>query len=236
MAGKAALAALLERDPLAKVLVVDARTDARKFEASPNNYVAESARWGLKKASAPGAGVEFAEGARVSALNADLGYVTLSLPPLDAPATAGGTSGEARRRVGDEGVAVSPTRHGPLGESSAALAPAPPPLRRNEVVAFGRCLLALGSRPKPPPPGFIDPGARGRVTLLGARGGGMSREELRREMAAGRAVTIVGSSWQALELACWLRQEGRSVASSSAADSKVIDRLRQTSMNGSTLV
>lgn len=79
-----------------------------------------------------------------------------------------------------------------------------------QEVAFGRCLLALGSRSRPPPHGFIDPSAWADVALLGSREG-IDREGLRREVAAGLSVTVVGSSWQALELACWL-QEGRSVS------------------------
>lgn len=66
--------------------------------------------------------------------------------------------------------------------------------RREGVVGFGRCLLALGSRPRPPPPGFVGPAARGRVALLGARDGGADREALQGEVAAGGSVTIVYGS------------------------------------------
>lgn len=110
---------------------------------------------------------------------------------------------------------------GGVREAAAAAVSPVPPARKEEVVGFGRCLLALGSRPRPPPPGFIEPAARGRVALLGARDGGADREQLRREVAAGGSVTIAGSSWQALELACWLQQEGRGAPASVDSVSRV---------------
>lgn len=235
VAGKAALAALLERDPLAKVLVVDARADADQSrppslrtgasEGSLGGGGSFASAWRPKRAGpAAGAGVEFASGARATALNADLGLVTLSLPPADAGAVSSGDNG---RSGGSDGTAqtADASREEAAGTSTPAHPPPPPPTptpRMEEVVGFGRCLLALGSRPRPPPPGFIDPEARSSVSLLGARDGdgGASREELRRDIVAGRSVTIVGSSWQALELACWLQQEGRNA-------STVADRVRR---------
>ena len=239
VAGKAALAALLEREPLAKVLVVDARDDTDQV-ALPDLAAADSdqsggggfpSTWRPKKAAAAaGAGVEFARGARATALNADLGLVTLSLPPSQqqtpgaSPAAAGGGGGgapatraqpDAWVEGGREGIVsaapgpAAPTTDGSVREAAAATESPASPGRTEEVVGFGRCLVALGSRPRPPPPGFIEPAARGRVALLGAReDGGADREQLRKEVAAGGSVTIVGSSWQALELACWLQQEG----------------------------
>eukprot|EP00903_Cladosiphon_okamuranus_P009619 g9155.t1 len=236
VAGKAALAALLERDPLAKVLVVDARNDAGQMVPPDVLAAADKDRsgggggdgfysaWRSKKAAATGSGVEFARGARATALNADLGLVTLSLPPQipGGPAVGGGAAAPATRAQPTawaegrhEGIvsaapAVTPTIDGSVREAAAVAEESPaPPTRKEEVIGFGRCLLALGSRPRPPPPGFIEPAARARVALLGARDGGADREQLRKEVAAGGSVTIVGSSWQALELACWLQQEGR---------------------------
>lgn len=207
VAGRAALAALLERDPAAKVLVVDARGDVGldPLPTQGNGSGLASAWMAPKKA----AGVEFARGARATALNADLGLVTLTLSSSttdDAGATNIGIAGDK-----DQGA---PARNSPH--------------RKQEVVAFGRCLLALGSRPRPPPPGFIDPSARGNVALLGARDSRIGREELKREVEAGAAVTVVGSSWQALELACWL-QEGRS---GSAGMEKVFGRGGKWSLRG----
>lgn len=236
VAGKAALAALLERDPLAKVLVVDARNGADQVVppgllAAADNDRSDSrgggfpSAWNPKEAAATGAGVEFARGARANALNADLGLVTLSLPPQTPGSSAGGTTAPATRaqpaawveggheRVVSASPAVAPTIDGSVREAAASAESPAPPTRKEEVVGFGRCLLALGSRPRPPPPGFIEPAARVRVALLGARDGGADREQLRKEVAAGGSVTIVGSSWQALELACWLQQEGREVDS-----------------------
>lgn len=192
VAGQAALRALLDRDPGARVLVVDARSDGsppHAFRQHSHSATSHPARSGNSvvaggNTTTPGSdriesnagGVEFAPGERAIALDADRGLVTLL---------------GARLREGE-----------PNGAGKAAA---------REEVGFGRCLLALGSRPRPPPPGFIDPAAWEDVWLLGSRGG-LDREGLRKEVAAGRAVTVVGSSWQALELACWL-QEGRSVSS-----------------------
>ncbi|CAN0501795.1 unnamed protein product, partial [Ectocarpus sp. 12 AP-2014] len=156
VAGRAALAALLERDPMAKVLVVDAHADA--------------------------------------SLNAP------NFPKDSGGGGGGGGIPSARNSTRDTQESVRNS----TGESGKVQATAASP-RKQEAVAFGRCLVALGSRPRPPPPGFIDPAARGHVTLLGSREGA-GREELKREVAAGRAVTIVGSSWQALELACWIQE------------------------------
>ncbi|CAM9684449.1 unnamed protein product, partial [Ectocarpus sp. 4 AP-2014] len=156
VAGRAALAALLERDPVAKVLVVDARADA-----------------------------------------------SLNAPnfPTDSGGGGGGGGIKSAWITRDTLIESAPNSTGQSGRVQAAAALP----RKQEVVAFGSCLVALGSRPRPPPPGFIDPAARGHVTLLGSREGA-GREELKREVAAGRAVTIVGSSWQALELACWIQE------------------------------
>ncbi|CAM9351720.1 unnamed protein product, partial [Ectocarpus sp. 8 AP-2014] len=225
VAGRAALAALLERDPLAKVLVVDARAEA---SLNALNFPTDSGGGGggggitsawmsmreTPAAASPGAGVEFAAGARAIALNAYLGQVILSsLRPLPLASTAAELleKGVPRRNSTRDTLESAPSLTGESGRVQAAAALP----RKQEVVAFGRCLVALGSRPRPPPPGFIDPAARGHVMLLGSREGA-GREELKREVAAGRAVTIVGSSWQALELACWI-QEGRSGAAAAAA-------------------
>ncbi len=235
VAGKAALAALLERDPLARVLVVDARADADQSRppclstsASGGGDGSFASAW---RRPAAGAGVEFASGARATALNADRGLVTLSLPPAAAgAASSGGDSSSGDYSSSSSGgggggggrdQTADGSREG-AAEVSAPVQQQPLPPRKEEVIGFGRCLLALGSRPRPPPPGFIDPEARGSVALLGARegDGGASRDELRREIVAGRSVTIVGSSWQALELACWLQQEGRSA-------STIADRVRR---------
>ncbi|CAM9248189.1 unnamed protein product [Scytosiphon promiscuus] len=209
VAGRAALTALLERDPSARVLVVDAREDVG-LDPPPtqagggNNSSSGSLTsvWLPKKAASAatvGAGVDFARGARATALNADLGQVTLSSPAAD------GSSAAERANTGAAGELAHGTPAEPAPASGRNA-----PRRKQEVVAFGRCLLALGSRPRPPPPGFIDPSAREGVALLGARdgAGGLGREEMKREVEAGKSVTVVGSSWQALELACWL-QEGR---------------------------
>lgn len=177
VAGQAALRALLERDPAARVLVVDARAEDPPSRSStssspPSNRIAQDIT--PEKKAEPcvrrqgGPTVEFARGKKATTLDADRGLVTLA----SSQQTEGG---------------VSP-----------------------QEVAFGRCLLALGSRSRPPPPGFIDQSAWADVALLGSREG-IDREGLGREVADGRSVTIVGSSWQALELACWL-QEGRSVS------------------------
>ncbi|CAN0181141.1 unnamed protein product, partial [Ectocarpus fasciculatus] len=226
VAGRAALAALLERDPLAKVLVVDARTDASlNVPDLPTESGGDRHGGGLTSAwmsrrktaaASAGAAVEFATGARAIALNADLGQVILSSlrpPPLASTATELAEKVPRRNSMRETPIESAPTLTDESGrrvQTAAAL-----PRKQKEVVAFGRCLVALGSRPRPPPPGFIDPAARGRVTLLGSREG-PGRDELKREVAAGRAVTIVGSSWQALELACWI-QEGRSAAAAAAA-------------------
>lgn len=119
-------------------------------------------------------------GARAAALDADRGTVTIS-----------------RKQASGEEGGGQPAAGGGGGKTVL------------EEVDFGRCLLALGSRPRPPPPGFVDPGVWGGVAMLGERGGsggGADREELSREVAAGKSVTVVGSSWQALELACWLQE------------------------------
>lgn len=178
VAGQAALRALLERDPAARVLVVDARAEdppspSSPSSAPPSNRIAPDIITPEKNVDTcvrrqGGPTVEFARGKKATTLDADRGLVTLA----SSQQTEGG---------------VSP-----------------------QEVAFGRCLLALGSRSRPPPPGFIDQSAWADVALLGSREG-IDREGLRREVAAGRSVTVVGSSWQALELACWL-QEGRSVS------------------------
>lgn len=182
VAGQAALRSLLERDPGAKVLIVDSQTEVNPVsgarEGGPFSVAQGNAGEGRAKGTnsetiAADANVEFAIGVRATALDADLGKVTLVDPRL-------------RHGTGNGGRMV------------------------REDVTFGRCLLALGSRSRPPPPGFVDPAAWEDVALLGSRGG-VDREGLRQDIASGRAVTVVGSSWQALELACWL-QEGREFA------------------------
>ncbi|CAM9836992.1 unnamed protein product, partial [Hapterophycus canaliculatus] len=225
VAGKAALTALLERDPSARVLVIDAREDVGLDPPSSQGDGSNrggaggggslASVWMPKKAMAAatvGEGVEFSRGARATALNADLGLVTLSSPSSQPSGAAAAAA--ARANTG----ATEQRNQGPPATAASTTDGNSPP-RKQEVVAFGRCVLALGSRPRPPPPGFIDPAARGSVALLGAMdgGGGVSREELKREVAAGAAVTVVGSSWQALELACWL-QEGRGAGASAGIE------------------
>lgn len=225
VAGKAALAALVERDPLAKVLVVDARSDADQAMLPDLTTTMDNERvgragggftsaWRPRTAFSYCSGVEFARGARATALNADLGLVTLSLPALRAAPAAAPAAREGADARGESFDKETPAAAETTvdGRVAKPLAEAVVGSRKEEVIGFGRCLLALGSRPRPPPPGFIEPAARGRVALLGARDGGANREALRKEVAAGGSVTIVGSSWQALELACWLQQEGRGAA------------------------
>ncbi|CAM9701740.1 unnamed protein product, partial [Laminaria digitata] len=191
VAGQAALRSLLALDPHARVLVIDAQHPPPPDRKPPNSPASaglpstkphgKGGAGGLAGVGPPwganaGSGVEFAMGARATALDADRGTITIS----------------TKHAPGGEGT------EGGLGKTIL------------EEVKFGRCLLALGSRPRPPPPGFVDPAVWGGVSMLGARaGGGADREELSREVTSGKSVTVVGSSWQALELACSL-QEGRS--------------------------
>lgn len=56
---------------------------------------------------------------------------------------------------------------------------------RREIVKFERCLLSIGSQPKPPPTGFVDPAALKDVALLGWKDEGV-RHELREAVAAGK--------------------------------------------------
>ena len=216
VAGQSALRALLAHKPAAKVLVVDAQTDPPESrpnsppsECSPegkpqwggNGFAGVGRGWGLNT----GGGVKFAMGSRVTALDADRGTVTVwthralgNDGRAEVRGGAGRKEGWRRRGEGEE--------EGGGGGKEGGKAVL-------QEVEFGKCLLALGSRPRPPPPGFVDPAVWGSVSLLGSRGGGgLDREELSREVAGGRSVTIVGSSWQALELACSV-QEGR-IASS----------------------
>ncbi|CAM9242694.1 unnamed protein product, partial [Discosporangium mesarthrocarpum] len=74
----------------------------------------------------------------------------------------------------------------------------------SRVVGFERCLLAVGSHPREIPPGFVDPAAQKTVSLLGLRGG--TREQLLAEASGGRGITVVGGSWDALELVALLRE------------------------------
>lgn len=187
MAGQAALRAILERDPGAKVLVVDPRKDAALVvdSAGPELGPAGAGSGAIAKAR----GVDFAAGVKATALDADRGLVTLSPSSNRRPTAA--MEEEALSDRGN-GRAVA-SKEG----SGAAV---------REEVKFGRCLLALGSKPRLPPPGFVDPSAWQDVSLLGSREW-VNREELKRDISAGKAVTIVGSSWEALELACWLREE-----------------------------
>lgn len=61
---------------------------------------------------------------------------------------------------------------------------------QQEVVRFGRCLLATGSKPKPPPAGFVDPAVRTDPALLGWKNQAV-RDELRDAVAAGKVSVSV---------------------------------------------
>lgn len=165
IAGQAALRALLEREPTAHVLVVDARPDGPV--PPPSTQLPKTAK------------VEFARGVRATSLDPDRGVLTLA-----------------------ENITMG-SRTGP------ASVPPPPPARpKLEKIAFGRCLLALGSTPRFPPTGYVEPKVWTDMALLGWRDR-ETREGLRRDVEAGKTVTIVGSSWEALELACWLKEGAR---------------------------
>ncbi|CAN0381327.1 unnamed protein product, partial [Ectocarpus sp. 12 AP-2014] len=126
VAGRAALAALLERDPLAKVLVVDAHADA---SLNDPNFPTDSGGGGggggipsawmsrgeTAAASSAGAGVEFAVGARAIALNPDLGQVILSSlrpPPLASTAAQLSENGVPRRNSTRDTLESAPNSTG----------------------------------------------------------------------------------------------------------------------------
>lgn len=56
---------------------------------------------------------------------------------------------------------------------------------QSEAVRFGRCVLAIGSKPKAPPVGFIDPVAQMDRALLGWKDEAV-RAELRECVASGK--------------------------------------------------
>lgn len=201
VAGKAALRGILEQDPGARVLVIDASTDeGESSQPTPQQRTALAGNsridndgnsvnnkddsvhsvFAPAEQAKPAAfsNVEFAKGAKAMSIDADRGVLIVS-----RVGRAG--TGNVSRRVGKEEKL------------------------QGEAVGFGRCLLAFGSKPRPPPLGFVDPAVRADAALLGWRESA-TRENLREAVADGKMVTVVGSSWEALELSCWL-QEARVV-------------------------
>ena len=199
VAGQAAFRALLTAQPGARVLVIDDSTDLAesRANASPSGCPpTKKPQWegggiagvGAAWAAIAGSQVEYMMGSRATTLDSDRHTITVTRSrELEE-------GGEGREEVGggkEEG-----------GEDVAMT-----------QIEFERCVLATGSRPRPPPPGYVDPRVWGGVSVLRSGGEGrQDREELSREVAAGRSVTVIGSSFQALELACSL-QEKRNASS-----------------------
>ncbi|KAG5182146.1 hypothetical protein JKP88DRAFT_349035 [Tribonema minus] len=72
-----------------------------------------------------------------------------------------------------------------------------------QVIGFERCLVATGAPPEPLPDGYVDPAAAGSVLPLH---GSEACEAAMWRVRKGGSVVILGSGWEALELACHLRQ------------------------------